>query len=115
MGVKPAYFLRVGCGHAHVFRQGYKNVLRMMSTHNQKVISIRRHAVLSDEAREVADFAYGLWLAHGFRDCTPEEALFTALQHLSGRVTAGLFLVPKLPKRNSVRRNICPLHRVARK
>jgi hypothetical protein len=84
-----------------------------MPNQSTKVVPIRQGIRASVEVREVVDLAYGLWLAHGFRDCTPEEALFTAFRHLSGNTAAGLFLV--VPERNSVWNNIYPLYRVARK
>jgi hypothetical protein len=83
-----------------------------MPKQSTKVISIRQGIRASVDFREVVDLAYGLWLAHGFRDCTPEEALFTALRHLSGKTEPRLLLVSK---RNAVRRDIHPLYRMALK
>ena len=59
-----------------------------------KVIPIRRDILASDEAREVADAAYEIWLSNGFRGGSPEEALLTAVRQ-SRTKTAGLFLVSK--------------------
>ena len=58
------------------------------------VIPIRRDILAPDEIRGVVDLAYDLWQASGFLRGSPEDALFTALQQLRRRTTAGLFLVP---------------------
>lgn len=59
------------------------------------VIPIRREAPLSDADRAVADYAYNLWLSSAFRGGSPEKALLTATQLLSGATPARLFVVPK--------------------
>jgi hypothetical protein len=56
------------------------------------VISIRRD---SDRDNEVADLAYLLWLARGFRGGSPEEDLLTAVRKLRAKKSPRLFLVPK--------------------
>ncbi len=78
---------------------------RVMPRQSSKVVSIRRRARPAGEADELADSAYAVWLANGFRGCSPEEALFTAVLHM-GREAAGPCLVPK---HNAVRPNIYPL------
>lgn len=62
---------------------------------DEKVISIRRDILASDEDREVADLAYDIWLSNGFRAGSPEEALMTAVRQSRTRTAAGLCLVPK--------------------
>ena len=57
------------------------------------VIPIRRETRRSDQ--EIADLAFTLWLARGFRHGSPEADLSTALRMLRGQTTAGLFVVPK--------------------
>jgi Protein of unknown function (DUF2934) len=53
----------------------------------------------SDRNGEVADLAYVLWLARGFRGGSPERDLLTAVRKLRGRTSAGVFLVAKrIPK-----------------
>jgi hypothetical protein len=63
----------------------------------QKVtmMPIRRNTPVRDVDESVADFAFNLWLASGFRGGSPEKALLTALQMLMGTSPARLFLVPK--------------------
>jgi hypothetical protein len=62
---------------------------------DRKVIPIRRDILASDEAREVADAAYDIWLSNGFRGGSPEEALLTAVRQSRTKTVAGLFLVSK--------------------
>ena len=66
-----------------------------MPNQSTKVISIRRDILASDDAREVADHAFSLWLEKGFWGGSPEEALFTAVRQMRPTTTTRLFLVPK--------------------
>jgi hypothetical protein len=66
-----------------------------MPTQGAGVFPIRRGSLKSDAGREVAEFAYNLWLARGFRGGSPEEDLITAMREGSGEAPGGLFLVPK--------------------
>jgi len=68
----------------------------MITKATAKVISIRRETPSVEEAREIADLAYHLWLAGGFTSRSPEEALVAALRQLRAP-TQGLFLVATAP------------------
>ena len=63
-----------------------------MPSQSVGVISIRRDR---DRNNDVADLAYLLWLARGFRGGSPEADLLTAVQELRAKTPAGLFLVPR--------------------
>jgi hypothetical protein len=67
----------------------------MVPKQSNGVIPIRRDIRVSDADQEVADFAYCLWLARGFRGGSPEDDLLTAWRKLRGRAPTGLFLVPE--------------------
>jgi hypothetical protein len=60
----------------------------------KQVIPIRRDSLGSVESQEVADLAFDLWLATGFRG-SPEEELFNVVRQLKRKTTVGLFLVPR--------------------
>jgi Protein of unknown function (DUF2934) len=66
-----------------------------------KVISICPDRRVSDERQEIADLAYELWLARGFRrGLSPEAAFLQAIldvtfQQSKHAKRAGLFLISK--------------------
>jgi hypothetical protein len=66
-----------------------------MPTQGAGVFPIRRGILVSDAGRKVAEFAYNLWLARGFRSGSPEEDPITAMREVRGEAPGGLFLVPK--------------------
>ena len=66
-----------------------------MSKQSKGVMLIRPETRLSDADQEVADYAYYLWLARGFRGGSPEDDLFTAWRKLRGETPVRLFLMPE--------------------
>jgi hypothetical protein len=69
-------------------------VQRMISKPTAKIVPIREDVLESVEVRGVADLAFDLWLANGFRGGSPEEALFISVSQWQ-QPAARLFLVPK--------------------
>ncbi|MBZ5581433.1 MAG: DUF2934 domain-containing protein [Acidobacteriia bacterium] len=76
-----------------------------MPKQNVTVLSIRRDPLASDADEEIAEIAYDLWLARGFRGGSPEEDLLTAVRVVREEPWAGLFLVPR---RKSMRSDMLP-------
>ncbi|SPE28757.1 hypothetical protein SBA3_1490008 [Candidatus Sulfopaludibacter sp. SbA3] len=70
---------------------------RCLMPNNRGVISIGRDPVISDVDREIADFAYMLWVSTAFRGGSPEQALLTATQMLRVQKPMGPFLVSRRP------------------
>jgi hypothetical protein len=60
-----------------------------------KVVPIRQGILALQAAQEVANRAYKLWLATGFRGGTPEKALFISVRQWRKAMMSGLFLVPR--------------------
>ena len=66
-----------------------------------KVVPIRRRILALLEVQRVADRAYKLWLANGFRGGTSDKALFISVRQWRKTMMSGLFLVPR-PYSNAV-------------
>ncbi len=66
----------------------------MFSKPTAKITPIREDVPESIEVEGVADLAFELWLANGFRGGSPEEALFISVEQWQ-QPAARLFLVPK--------------------
>ena len=77
----------------------------MMPGRNSRVIPFRRATPISADNRLVADVAFNLWLARGFKGGSPIWDLLSAIREVKGTSAARLFVVPK---RRPVRSDVGP-------